>query len=148
MIVFDLDGTLTDDAHRHHLLPDFEAYHAQVLGDKPKWPVIRCMRALFNAGEVVQIWSGRWEKARPDTERWFLLHAPWVIDRQIPILLRPDGDKRPGADLKEAWLDEALKRSSPAVTLVFEDMNPVVAMWRRRGVMCAQVEVNDRDWHK
>lgn len=151
MIIFDLDGTLCDDTHRrgHLARQDWAAYHATVLLDKPKLPVIRVMRALYNAGEVVQIWSGRHESARRDTVQWFATYAPWVVDYKVnlPIKLRPTDDSRPSAQLKEAWLDEALAHSRPAVTLVFDDLQPCVDMWRRRGILCAQVEVNDHDYH-
>jgi FMN phosphatase YigB (HAD superfamily) len=147
VIVFDLDGTLTDDRHRRHYLEcgDFAAYNRAVLLDTPKHPVLRVMRALYNFGEVVQIWSGRDESARADTKQWFGAHAPWVTDYRtnIPILLRPTGDNAPSAALKERWLDEALTRSRPAVTMAFDDLRSAVLMWRRRGILCAQVEAND-----
>lgn len=150
MIVFDLDGTLTDDTHRRHHLEkrDWEAYHAVVYYDKPKWPVLSVMRALFNNGEMVQIWSGRSESCRADTARWFWTHASWVMHHEILIRMRPVGDERSSAELKEQWLDEALLGGSRAVTLAIDDLQTAVDMWRRRGILCMQVEVNGRDYNK
>jgi phosphoglycolate phosphatase-like HAD superfamily hydrolase len=150
MIIFDLDGTLCDDTHRRHHLAagDFAAYHTALPTDKPKFPLLATMRALHTAGNHIEIWSGRYESSRKATLHWFAKYAIWVVDRSIVIRLRPEGDERSSAVLKEAWLDEALKFSAPAVTLAFDDLQSAVDMWRRRGIICAQVEANANDYNK
>lgn len=139
MIVFDLDGTLTDDRHRQPLLAAgrFAEYHAACVADEPRREVLELLRVLTtHAASPVEIWSGRSESAREATVWWFREWAPWAANRlKVLLRLRPMGNELGSAELKEKWLDQY-----GPVKLAVDDLDLAVAMWRRRGVTCLQVE--------
>ena len=93
LIVFDLDGTLSDDSHRQHYVAkpnrDFKSYYAGMSLDKPIVPVVNTMLALA-ARHDVEIWTGRPEQYRQCTVDW-LLGIPY-----IRLRMRADGDNRSG----------------------------------------------------
>lgn len=140
LIVFDLDGTLANDEHRRHLhhAGDYEGFHAACDKDQPNYPMLTMLRIIQASGEEVEIWSGRSEASREKTLQWFHRHTGFPL--RTPMRMRPLGNQMPGAELKEMWLKDSRARGS-YVTLVFEDLQSVVDMWRRNGVVCAQVAV-------
>lgn len=137
-VIFDLDGTLALCEHRRQLLPDWDAFFAACDKDEPNWAVIHVYHALRLAGlHQLQIWSGRSDAVREKTEAWLRVHlaeAPFVLR------MRKAGDYTPDDKLKESWLDEL---GAQSVSMVFDDRDKVVAMWRRRGVPCFQVAPGD-----
>lgn len=139
LIIFDMDGTLADVAHRRHHVAGkrkhWGRFFAGCADDTPCAPLFDLMRALLKTGYEVQIWSGRPEHTRAASEDWLKKHG---CDLAI-VRMRPDGDYQPDDLLKETWL-HSLPR--PPV-LVFDDRNKVVAMWRRNGIVCAQVAEGD-----
>lgn len=138
-VVFDLDGTLALNEHRvHHIRDgkkDYDAFHAACGSDLPCEPVIRALQAHYVAGHRVEIWTGRSDQVRKETELW-------LLDRDINCLLlkrmRPAGDHQPDVNLKRTWLKEARKNGG-GPDLVYDDRDCVVAMWREMGVPCFQV---------
>lgn len=138
--MFDLDGTLADVEHRRHLIEkprrDWHAFFAACVDDPPILPVIGVHRALCLAGARVEIWSGRSDEVRSETDAWLGHH---VGEGVTVTRMRRAGDFRPDQQLKEEWL-----LSEPAPPhLVFDDRDKVVAMWRRHGIRCAQVAPGD-----
>ena len=139
LVVFDLDGTLADVEHRRHLIQkpsrQWDAFFAACTDDTLIEAAALAFRAHRAAGHRVEVWSGRSDAVRAETEDWLGRHglAP------ARLLMRPARDYTPDDDLKEAWLD----RSDPAPSLVYDDRDKVVAMWRRRGVPCFQVAPGD-----
>lgn len=135
LIVFDLDGTLADVEHRRHLVSGgkrrWDQFFEACVDDPPVTGVILAFRAHQLAGARVEVWSGRSDAVRPQTEDWLARHDLHP-DR---LLMRPARDTTPDDELKESWLDQA----DPAPTVVYDDRDKVVAMWRRRGVACFQV---------
>lgn len=148
MIIFDLDGTLADCEHRRHLVsglprdgqPNWDEFFARCIDDKPIWPVINIFKAVYNEkplGEV-QIWSGRSAVVRRQTVAWLIKHIGGYSWERILTHMRPEGDYTPDDQLKEKWLD-GQEAMGVKVRMVFDDREKVVAMWRRRGIICAQV---------
>ena len=138
-IISDLDGTLALIHHRRHLIegtpdrrPDWDAFFRACVDDAPNWPIIRAVAALAQTpGHRVEIWSGRSDLVRAETEAWLSN----VGLGHLPLRMRRNGDYTPDQELKGAWLAE---ESSPP-DLVFDDRDKVVAMWRAHGIVCAQV---------
>ena len=103
MAVFDIDGVLADASHRQHFVEsrpkDWDAFFAAVGED----PVIEAGRArvieVSDEHEVVVV-SGRPERTRAATEAW--LEAAGM--GRPRVILRPDHDRRPAADLKAELL--------------------------------------------
>ena len=145
MIIFDLDGTLSDCSHRQHLVQgkergakDWDRFYAECINDKPNKPVLWLFKLLVRqrCGEV-QIWSGRSEAVRPQTESWFRTHSLDLGTHCVPLLMRPVQDHRPDTELKAQWLEEA-QQDGWRVDFVVEDRARVVAMWRAKGIVCLQ----------
>lgn len=138
-VIFDLDGTLALTEHRAHFLErekkDWRSFYAACDKDEPCHPVIRTLQALYTTGADVEIWSGRSKEVLDKTIAW--LEANGL--GHIPIKMREEGDHRPDTVLKEEWLDACDVKPR----LVFEDRASVVAMWRSRGIVCAQVAPGD-----
>lgn len=143
IIIFDLDGTLCDIEHRRHLVTkprsDWKEFYKACVDDKPKRAVLQLLHSLLRDGQVIEIWSGREESVREETLSWFRTHAPFVINpHNVTLRMRPAGDYTPDDVLKELWLDE-MQTIGWRIDLTFDDRDKVVAMWRRRGITCAQI---------
>lgn len=135
LIIFDLDGTLADDSHRHHYLDgekrDWDSYFAACSFDTPIQPIVKVLSALrvHYMGCRVEIWTGRSDKYLVPTEVWLERHKITYSS----LRMRPEGDYRPDTQLKGDWLAECGK-DRPA--LVFDDRTRSVAWWREQGIMC------------
>lgn len=139
MYIFDLDGTLADISHRLHYLngenSDWDAFFAACPEDKPINHVISIAHALLRECMCVEIWTGRSEAVREQTERW-------LGDQRIvysKLRMRADGDHRHDDIIKKEWLEERRKEGLADPVAVFEDRDSVVKMWRDSGVPCYQV---------
>lgn len=137
IVAFDLDGTLCNIEHRlHHIQnkpKNWPAFFAACVDDAAIPGLIRVVEAMWNAGHTVEIWSGRSDEVRPQTEAW--LEARGV--RYHTLRMRKAGDYRIDNIVKGEWYDALQPHERPA--LAFDDRQQVVDMWRSRGVLCAQV---------
>lgn len=143
LIVFDLDGTLADCTHRLHLIQgpkkDFDAFDALCMFDKPVPHMLELYYALyFSHAHSIEIWTGRSDIVREETERWLTKFGVLSLVR-----MRSERDHTRDVELKESWLllDKRLGLQAPG--LVFEDRQRVVDMWRRNGITCCQVAKGD-----
>jgi hypothetical protein len=141
--VFDIDGTVADCTHRlHHIQetpPDWEAFRADLWKDAPILPMVEMWQALEAGGVTVLVCSGREEIARPATLGWLLtqgLHPDGAY-------FRPAKDYRPDDIVKQDLLAQIIRDFGAPPTLVFEDRQRCVDMWRRNGIFCCQVAKGD-----
>ena len=137
-IVIDLDGTLSDVAHRRHLVTgkhrDYEAFHALLKKDPCNEWCKRLMAVMWAAGYDVEIVSARPMKHDEATREWLRYNEVCFTGVN---LLRPDGDSTPDQELKMAWL----RNYDPArVLFVVDDRQKVVDAWRAAGVTCLQCD--------
>lgn len=156
-VIFDLDGTLADCSHRIHLLdamtkreraahsgietveeddsPLWNQFYAECVNDKPILPLINTLIAYRTAGAEIEIWTGRSDLVEFETRRWLEQHAvPWLHMR-----MRPHGDHSNDAAMKQHWLHLRREQGLRDPSIVFEDRQRVVDMWRAEGILCAQV---------
>lgn len=144
MYVFDIDGTIADCRHRvHHIKgidkPDWAAFDADGHKDSPIMEVIQILGALWRAGYIIVLATGRSERGREYTEQW-------LDDYGIQyhhLVMRPDGDHRPDTIVKKEQFDAFLREhsyTSDDVEAIFEDRARVVDMWRTAGYRVLQVE--------
>ena len=140
MIVFDLDGTLALDTHRTHFLQGdvkyWDEYFNACLHDEPNRPICETLYALHKANHEIAIWTGRSAKVKDLTLAW--LHQYALIDLLTELRMRDTDDRTHDDILKRQWLYETRAKGKD-VTLVFEDRQRVVDMWRREGIICCQV---------
>lgn len=142
-VIFDLDGTLANAEHRVHFIRqeprDWDGYHAACPLDTPKWPIIELATNLIRRGNNLEIWTGRREIVRPQTEAWLAKHGLSYFHGKR-ILMRPTNDFREDTVLKGEWLDKALLGGCFKPDLVIEDRDRMIRMWRSRGIMALQCE--------
>lgn len=141
--IFDVDGTIADVEHRRHYVAtkpkNWKAFNAAMSLDQPIEPVVLVLRSLASLPmNRVVLCSGRGEENRHVTEWWLDMHA-------IPyhaLYMRAEKDNRADYIVKEELLHR-LRVDGYDPEMVFDDRNSVVAMWRRNGLICAQVAEGD-----
>jgi FMN phosphatase YigB (HAD superfamily) len=81
VVCVDLDGTLSNDEHRHRLAPAkgspldlWQEYHLACADDTPIDGTIATLKLLPDSVQV-HIISGRWEQMRKETEVWLAAHG-------------------------------------------------------------------------
>ena len=141
-VIFDMDGTLADVAHRRHHVQkkpkNWPAFNAAMREDAPNTPIIEMARVFADAGWDVLICTGREERYRRVTEEWLSRHAvPYAR-----IYMRPTGDYRPDHVIKMEILD-AIRAQGFDPHISVDDRNSVVAMWREAGLTCLQCAEGD-----
>lgn len=127
-ICVDIDGTLA-------LKGDRSPYdESRVSEDRPNWPVVRTVQALWGAGYTVVIVSGRTEACREATEQWLKesLRADYTS-----LFMRKEGDMRKDAVVKAEIFDQEI-RHNYRVLCVIDDRKQVVDMWRSMGLTVLQ----------
>lgn len=140
-VVFDLDGTLADLTHRLHYIKgesrNWDAFHHACIYDEPIREMIALNKMLAGCGACIDIWSGRSDAVRPQTEQWLKEHGV----RYRYLQMRTQGDFTPDDQLKESWLTSTLVTPKPDIA--FDDRQRVVDMWRRNGIRCLQVAAGE-----
>ena len=146
IVVFDMDGTLSDCSWRMDLVPepggDWHPFQSAAKDDPPLLQVIAISGALQIAGMDIFICTGRSERYRELTEDWLARYC--VPYREL--LMRPDGDDRKTWIVKkdmimcEAWCGIDPRR----VVAVFDDDRRVIDMWREFHIAGLQCVAMDR----
>lgn len=159
VILFDIDGTLADHAHRAQHLnretpdgkPDWDLYFDGCDKDEP----INAGAVIFNLlatqcrqlGHLIQnqkidadipyvdCMTGRPERLRAKTLEWFT-SSGLLMPRALHM--RPDGDHSPDNELKIRMYEQIYK-DKETVLAVFEDRERCVKAWRAAGIPCYQV---------
>ncbi len=168
MIIFGLDGTLADCEHRRHFVDAYHPFHKgkytidSNCGWEPDWkafyeacdkdtiikPTLKFLKYILSLDEDIQIWSGRCESVRTQTENWLdavcdiwsYVNLEKHMDYKHLLKMRPIGDNTPEYQLKERWLDELLVNSEK-IDFVFDSDERSIRMWQRRGIFvfnCSQ----------
>jgi len=128
-ILVDLDGTVA-------LMGNRSPYDsARVHLDRPNAPVIRAVRAMYEAGHTIVFCSGRTDDSRAATEAWLAQHVgvPYAA-----LHMRKTGDTRKDSIVKREIFDRELRHAWHIIA-VFDDRNQVVRMWRELGLTVFQV---------
>ena len=143
LYIFDIDGTVADLTHRLHFIqkdsPDWEGFHDLVREDSPIEPVIKTCASLAVTNDI-WFFTGRMERTRSDTTRWLMRN---VLNTNIVLEMRPNGDFRSDVDIKQEMLDNMLTIDRDRLVAVFDDRERIVKMWRENGIQCYQVKDGD-----
>jgi|TARA_B100001964_G_scaffold192604_2_gene215388 phosphoglycolate phosphatase-like HAD superfamily hydrolase len=142
-IVFDVDGTLMDINHRRHYVEqkpkDFEAFRKDMIHDTPNEDVVMMAKVLREAGHRIIIATGRMIDDIDITVKQLKDAGVWFD----AIYTRSKSDKyKPDSEVKEQYL-EFMKADGFTPTIVFDDRDKVVDMWRRNGLRVFQVDRGD-----
>ena len=168
LYIFDLDGTLALIDHRRPLVerpacphcgwhkacdhsrdgtrptfkPDWDAFYAACVKDQVNKPVAKIFMTLLRSNSDIQIFSGRSEAVREQSEKWLLEQVGVYYDEDF-FHMRPVGDFTPDDVLKRQWYENMLDEDKERLVAVFDDRDRVVKMWRDLGVTCLQVAPGD-----
>jgi hypothetical protein len=142
VLICDLDGTLTDTAHRAHMItgdnPDWDGFFLASEADPPKPDIIQLVTSMALQGYYIHLFSGRGAIAKDVTLAWLRRHdVPFNA-----LTMRPIGDHTPDEQLKQSWC-ELFHYTPQNVLCVLDDRAKVVNMWRERGFTCLQVAPGD-----
>lgn len=133
-ILVDIDGTVALRGARD----PYDMDH--VLDDMPNEAVITVVKALHAQGYTIVFLSGRFERARADTQRWLNVR---VGIEHGGLWMRRDSDMRADWKIKKE-LYEKFIASEFDVRLVLDDRDTVVRMWRSQlKLPCLQVADGD-----
>jgi hypothetical protein len=140
-VIFDIDGTLADIAHRRHYVQskpkNWTAFIKASVHDTPNYDIVWMLKTFHNAGCRILIATGRSELDRKLTENW--LHSVAGIGGlYVKMYMRPINDFRQDSTIKSEILDQMYVDGFDPKMAV-DDRDQVVQMWRQRGVRCLQV---------
>lgn len=140
MIVFDIDGVISDARHREHHVAarpkDYDAFFAELVHDAAIATGKTRLLAAAREGSVVLV-SGRPERSRADTQDWLSRHGFPVL----PLHLRADADFRPARVVKTEILRSL---GGPlAVDLVIDDDPTVIDALSAAGYTCELFVADD-----
>ncbi len=150
LVIFDLDGTLSDATHRQWMIrkdradglkPDWRTFYRACGRDKPKLATIAVAKALHAASHELWLFSGRSNEVQALTSAWLVEHELAMLFSRYRF--RPEGDHQPDDKLKRGWYEEMSEQDRERLLLVFDDRDRMVAMWRSLGVTCFQVAPGD-----
>lgn len=131
-VIFDVDGTLAEMSSRKPF--DWK----RVGEDTVRESVARMARMHHKNGDKVLILSGRDGSCQPETEKW-------LKDNNIPydhIWMRAPKDHRKDSIVKDELINININGAFN-VHCVYDDRDAVVAVHRRKGLDCFQVNYGD-----
>lgn len=134
LLIFDLDNCLSDDQWRHHLIieGDYHAYSSAAWADQFHSP----HRSFFVGGYTIVICTGRSDRYRELTVKWLTKwQVPWSI-----LLMRPEGDNRPSAELKPELLSCVNKSW---IQIAYDDRDDVLFAYERAGIPCRKLVIHE-----
>lgn len=144
-IIFDLDGTLADDAHRLHYITqydkDYPKYFSLCMHDKPIWHIIGLFKACKIAYPDRKIWiiSGRCESVRHETEMWLKYYDIYYDE----LILRPKECPISTVLWKEQVIKSSILDNKEVIILAFDDNKQVINMFRSHGITALHVADED-----
>jgi len=140
--ICDIDGTIANTEHRIHYITnghkDWKAWHANSHKDEPINEVVELLHLAHNAGIAIVLCTARDEMCRQDTVEW-LTYFSIPYDE---LYMRKLGDRRDD-DIVKFELLEQIYEAGYEPTLVLDDRDRVVKMWRAAGLRCLQVAPGD-----
>ena len=141
-IIFDIDGTLMDIDHRRHFVSgdnkDWVSFKEHTCADSPVDEVVDIALMYQDWGANIHLCSGRNESQREVTE--LQMRACGIEYKTLQM--RWEKNYEPDEVLKYDMLKQ-LREDGYNPTLVFDDRDKVVQMWRDNGLKCFQVAKGD-----
>lgn len=128
-LLCDIDGTIAMKGDRSPY--DMSKVHL----DTPREGMLYLLNSLHSDYYVVYM-SGRNERARIDTIEWLKDKG---FPRGLSLHMRADGDNRPDWLIKRELYRSRVEPFCH-VTLVLDDRDQVVKMWRELGLLTLQVD--------
>ena len=141
-IICDIDGTIADLSHRRHWVEqkpkNWKMFFRYMVYDQPIRPVVEVIAALgSNADHRIIFCSGRPAEWESETRGWIEKQFDWKWYAS-PLYMRSTGDYRPDDVIKFELLQK-IRADGYKPIIAFDDRQRVVDMWRKNGIICAQV---------
>jgi len=135
--LFDIDGTVSDDRWRRHLMPNWDAYHAGSGEDLPVNQHLIDQHA--EAGHRIVFITARPEALKNQTKQW--------LDKNFPnlwydLLMRPQGNGLGSAELKLKLLEDA---GYTNVQYAYDDRADVIEMYKNLNIKHATLITLDEN---
>lgn len=130
VVVFDIDGTLTDEHHRKQYrdAKDWETYFSKCDEDTPIEHVIELVRDYKKKGYEIWLMTGRVETCKEKTIAYMEKHnVPY--DR---LKMRSKGVMLPDYVLKPAWIGKYIGKER--VEVIYDDREKVIEGFRKKGL--------------
>lgn len=152
-VICDLDGTLCEVEHRRHFVrppegvkKNWPAFFAGIKDDTVNEACKLLLIGMSKSHYQIVYCSGRGDNERKATIEWLETNKLDVFAfspiKKIPLYMRNRQDSRRDDIVKENILDfEILTKYKPV--FMIDDRDQVVAMWRKRGFTCLQINYGD-----
>jgi len=144
-VVFDIDGTLANCEHRIHWVrtspKNWPAFNRGMKRDTVHEDIVWMLRTFHAAGCTILIASGRGEENRAATESW-LRDVAGIEGLYSKLYMRPAKDYRSDDVIKGEILDQ-MREDGYDPSMVVDDRNQVVNMFRKRGLRVLQIAPGD-----
>lgn len=124
-VIFDIDGTL---ASHENIRSPYDL--SKVYLDKPIIPVVDSLKVFHQAGYKIIILSGREDKSRMQTARWFKMH-------EIPydhMYMRATADRRRDSIIKTELYNEHIKDKYNVIGVFDDRLQVIREAWTVLGV--------------
>jgi len=158
--VFDLDGCLSDDRWRHHLLPvvggenpghltdaDYEAYNSLCGRDSSYEQGVSLLNGHVCQGDFIVFCTARPEKFRQRTMEWLNSKAPFLPLHKTILLMRPEGNHQRSPQLKVGllsnWLESLIVPHR--IRVAYDDREDVLAAYNLYGIQAMQLAPGVRE---
>lgn len=140
-IMVDVDGTLANNEHRQHFLDvkpkDWKNFKYNAFYDTTYPDIVWLVKTLHEAGNTILIVTARTEDEREITARW-LDEVAGLGDIYDKMYMREEKDYRDD-NIVKAEILEQIRKDGYDPTIVIDDRNRVVKMWREVGITCLHV---------
>lgn len=148
VVIFDLDNCLADDNHRVQLIDRtktgdarYEAYHLQLLNDKPNPKAVQLLNEHADAGRRIFILTARPVRYRHATMAWLGVNAI----HHDELIMRPDGDHGTSVKVKRqmlSWMTESYDVIGSNIVKAYDDRDDVLVMYSSLGINAERLAVN------
>lgn len=147
VVMFDLDGCVSDDRWRHGLLPApgtkgnaaYADYHAECNKDPVLFTGANILRDHIKQGHIILFCTARPVTVGERTAEWIAANFG-LTPKDFSILMRQENDERSAVDLKREFAEFVIKNSkqngSPIVA-AYDDRPEIVDVYREMGINAA-----------
>lgn len=130
-VMIDIDGTIADSAWRNSYPNKFDS--DVIINDKPFLAMRDVVKSLSQYCRIVYM-TGRKEMHRRATLNWLDIHKfPLYPEFDTLLFMRGNGDNR-AQELVKYDFYQSLVRQNQTVSLVIDDNNDVLEVFRHRNI--------------
>lgn len=141
IVIFDYDGTLSNGAHRLHMLPTKDQhltetwleFNQAAKGDSPFQDTIDVLNGLYRAGYFIIILTGRSRAVEADARDWLERHG---VNYNL-LKMREADDNRKDTVIKEEFIRDVV--GIERIVCCYDDSPSVIAHFRSMGLTVYQV---------